>query len=90
VKIEVVLELFQAADKYLVPKLKEETEKRLVKNLTFENLVGSAKLAIELQMKDLENEVVNLAGKDLFTLRGKEEFEQLPSSISEKILKSRK
>ncbi len=86
-KDAVALELFKAAEKYLVPKLKEEAEKRLVRNLTLENLIESAKLAVELQAKDLESVVVKLATKEIETLRGKEEFEQLPSSIIEKILK---
>ena len=89
-KDEATLELFKAADKYLVPKLKEEAEKSLVKNLTLDNLIEYAKLAIEHKAKDLENAVVKLAAKEIDALNEREQLNLFPSSIIYKIFKSGK
>ncbi len=89
-KDDVALELFKTAEKYLVPKLKEEAEKSLVKNLTLENLIEHAKLAIEFKAKDLENAVVRLAAKEIDTLNEREQINLLPSSVIYKMFKSGK
>jgi len=83
-------ELFQAADKYLVPKLKEEAEKSLVKNLTLDNVIEAAKLAVEFIAKDLESAVMKVTTRELDALDGRGELHLLPSSIIEKISKSGK
>jgi len=89
-KDEATLELFKAADKYLVPKLKEEAEKSLVKNLALDNLIEYAKLAVEHKAKDLENAVVKLAVKEIDALNEREQLNLFPSSIIYKIFKSGK
>ena len=89
-KDDAALELFKTAEKYLVPKLKEEAEKSLVKNLTLENLIEHAKLAIEFKAKDLENAVVKLAVKEIHALHEREQLNLFPNSIIYKIFISEK
>ena len=72
----IALELFKQADKYTVPKLKAEAEKCLVKILTLENILERAKLAIEYNARDLEEEVVKFVARELDKVTEREELFQ--------------
>ncbi len=87
-KDDAALELVHSAEKYLVPKLKDEAEKNLVRNIALnKDLLEHAKSIINCTPKDLEDIVVKAVTKILDDFKGKD-LAQLPSSVIEKILQA--
>jgi len=84
------VELLRAGDKYAVRKLKEEAEKCLVKNLAIENILERAKLAVESSAKDLGDAIVKFAVKEIDEVNKREELNEFPSEILERIIKAKK
>ncbi len=89
-KDDVAVELLKVTNKYSVAKLKAEAEKCLMKNLTAENLLERAKLAVELSARELETAVVRFITKEMVELKKKEELKNFPDSIQERVCNMQK
>ena len=86
-KDDIAAELLKVSKKYSLPKLKIEAEKCLLKNLTVENILERAKLAVEFKARDLETAAVNFIFKNLDEVKKKEEVKSFPSSIIDRVEK---
>jgi len=84
---DIAVELVKATDKYLLAELKIEAEECLAVNLTIENIVERAKLAVENSALVLQTAVVNFVAKYIEELNKREELNQLPNSIIYKVCK---
>ena len=89
-KDQAAAELFKVADRYGVPKLKDEAEKCLVKHLTLENVMERAKMAVESNSKELENAVVRFAVKEIDEISKREDLRSFSKGILLKICKGGK
>ncbi len=84
-KDEIAMELLKMTDKYSLPKLRIEAEECVIKNLTIENILTRARLAVENNARDLETAVVKFIVKNLDDVKKRQEFDGLPSSILERV-----
>ena len=86
-KDEVAAELFKASEKYSLPKLKIEAERVLLKNLTVDNILERAKMAVECHGSYLETAVVKFIVKEIDAVHKKFELNLFPSSILYRVCK---
>jgi len=84
-KDNIAVELLGVTDKYSLPKLKMEMEKCLMRNLTVENILGRAVLAVEFTAQDLETAVVKFIVKNMDEVMKRQELKRFPSSITERV-----
>ncbi len=84
---EVAAELIRASEKHSLPKLKIEAERILLRNLTVDNILERAKMAVECHGNYLETAVVKFIIKEIDAVHKKFELNLLPSSILYKVCK---